>query len=618
MPAAGNNNNKKYKLLSASSAPDGKAACAFFASAQGCRNGDNCKFAHTNPHQQQQVTTKKAGVVFLDSLVSSESESEEVGRVETKASVSLKNNKAIYTFASMAKPPAEVDDDSSPFVKSATDLQSSGKTKKRNKKRSQGEDNNNGSDVTNKDSPFAAPKSKKQKQMKIGVVTTQKLSNDKDPSAPKTQQKVQQPKVKQTPAVPSFRALNLPIASFSTLKAPTKTEDEPEQAKVVDTAPPQAKPQVSSAPLPTSTESGRKWLKMVQQTREHPRYNDMYDLSKYKVQDVAAGYAANSWVMSPLFIASQHAQLPQVIALDCEMCETRDPVSGQTDPRALCRISVLDVETDEVLLDSLVKPAWPVSNYRTWVNGITAEHLEPVQFTLRHAQAFLLALCSQETVVLGHSLHNDLAALRWEHTCVADSACLFVAQDSDTAIVALRDLARGVLDISMPTTHDSVHDARVAYQCLDHYRVQNGDVNTIVRTPRPDSTNNHPNAGDYARQLFVHRIPQHTCDETQLSEMFVGHTDVKPKQVDAIEYGSGSNSGKTLVHFSSGRHAALAFDTLEGAAEADASGRLQKKVYLRNGSYIRVRKMAFERKDSSNSKEGSNNNSDSYKRRLSS
>jgi hypothetical protein len=60
------------------------------------------------------------------------------------------------------------------------------------------------------------------------------------------------------------------------------------------------------------------------------------------------------------------------------------------------------------------------------------------------------------------------------------------------------------------------------------------------------------------------------------------------------------------VHFRSTAHAKLAFDCLESKAEADASGRLQKKVFLRSGGYVRVRKMAFERPkqvtDSDNSK----------------
>jgi hypothetical protein len=44
----------------------------------------------------------------------------------------------------------------------------------------------------------------------------------------------------------------------------------------------------------------------------------------------------------------------------------------------------------------------------------------------------------------------------------------------------------------------------------------------------------------------------------------------------------------------------LAFDTIEGTAEVDKSGRSQKKVFLRNGSYVRVRKMVLNRRDNRN------------------
>ena len=71
--------------------------------------------------------------------------------------------------------------------------------------------------------------------------------------------------------------------------------------------------------------------------------------------------------------------------------------------------------------------------------------------------------------------------------------------------------------------------------------------------------------------------------------MFLKHSCIQPTEVEDIQF-SGS-SGKTHVSFKSPRHANLAFDTLDGNAEEEKSGRLQKKVYLRNGDYIRVRKM---------------------------
>jgi RNA exonuclease 1 len=45
-----------------------------------------------------------------------------------------------------------------------------------------------------------------------------------------------------------------------------------------------------------------------------------------------------------------------VLALDCEMCETTDPVSGEVDLHTLVRLSVVSsVEPDNVLLDILVR-----------------------------------------------------------------------------------------------------------------------------------------------------------------------------------------------------------------------------------------------------------------------
>jgi len=254
-------------------------------------------------------------------------------------------------------------------------------------------------------------------------------------------------------------------------------------------------------------------------------------------------------------------------------------------------MSVVDADTDEVLLDTLVKPAWPVVDHRTWINGIAAEHLEGVEFTIQHAQAFMMALCSEETVIVGHAVDNDLAAMRMEHYCVADSSCLFSAQDSSTAAVSLKDLAASVLKKTMPQKHDSVNDARAALSCVQHYVDKGGKVDGVERTVKKN----------YATQLFVHRIPG-KCKEEHLSKMFMIHTSVEPTEVDTIDLQN--DRGKTIVHFRSSRHANLAFDTLESKVEADSSGRLQKKVYLRDGDYIRVRKMAYEKSKTKSSSNG--------------
>jgi RNA exonuclease 1 len=572
---------KKYKLRSiGNTTTDSKSLpCAFFSSAQGCRSGDSCKFSHdvsictaaVEPPLQNTKKEKRQEKDFIkmdDTVVSSESSD---GEVDHEQSVKSRKVKSISQNAD------------SPFL-SAEELKKNKATNSDTKKRTIQESNKN---------PFANT-SESKKQKKTNIVA----------SAPKL----------------DFRSMNLPVASFvmsgnepvetstvvskylstSSSNSKNKTSLVNAAAEVAASPAPQTKPTLS---LPTSTPAGRKWVHMVQKTRDHPRYSNLYDLSKYMEQDKNAGYAIDSlWVKTTPFEKTK-GENPQIIAIDCEMCETMDPVTQQKDHRALCRVSIIDIVKDEVLLDSLVKPPWPVTNYRTWVNGIAAEHLDNVQFTLRHAQAYLMALCSDETVIIGHAVHNDLAALRIDHATVVDSACLYSAVDSETAMVSLRDIVSHVLNIDMPEKHDSVNDARMAYQIVEHYCTKKGKVDSIPRSANTKSASfNGLRASDYASQLFVHRIPKNVCDETQLLQMFLSYTHVQPIKVDEIEYGTNSSttpdhtntSGKTHVHFSSGRHGNLAFDSLDGKAVADTSGRLQKKVFLKNGNYIRIRKMAYE------------------------
>ena len=54
--------------------------------------------------------------------------------------------------------------------------------------------------------------------------------------------------------------------------------------------------------------------------------------------------------------------------------------------------------------------------------------------------------------------------------------------------------------------------------------------------------------------------------------------------------------GKTNVIFPSPAHVNLAFSTLEGEEREDKTGRLQKRVYMRNGDYCYIRKMNISNK----------------------
>lgn len=553
---------KKYKLFKAGDAPPGgnKPVCAFFTAPDGCRNGDKCSFLHGAPQRSTAEVSETA------SVISSEESDAEESPPRTK--LIKKEDKDTDEDPFGASPPAPrptATPTATPTPTPTTPAEQLSKGKKR-KARS---NSKAGDDL------FANPREK------ISSPPAHKKPKSSEKPKPPAQTKIQTKK-ETSSSVPDFRSLisKLPVASFSiegvtdgnakvaTIKNDTKKE-KPQHAESLSTIKPE---QI----LPTSTEAGRKWVKAVKSSRSHERYAGSFDFVKYQEANQVGGITSE-WIKAKPF-GAWCASNPQVIAIDCEMCETQDPLSGAKNPKALCRLSVVNAENpEEVLLDTLVKPSWPVTDYRTRINGIAKEDLDSVEFTLRHAQAFMMALCSEETVIVGHAVQNDLAALFMEHYCVADSSFLFFAKDSTTSSVSLKDLVASIFKKEMPDTHDSVNDARKALECALHWVENDGNVDTVERT-----------AKHKGNQLFIHRIPKQ-CKSHHLTSMFVKHTSVEPLSVDDIEFSG--DTGKTHVTFLSTRHASLAFDTLEGTAEPDKSGRLQKKVYLRNGDYVRVRKM---------------------------
>ena len=53
---------------------------------------------------------------------------------------------------------------------------------------------------------------------------------------------------------------------------------------------------------------------------------------------------------------------------------------------------------------------------RTKIHGLAEEQVVGVTFTLRHAQAAIVALCTDRTILVGHGLSNDLKSLKLFHS----------------------------------------------------------------------------------------------------------------------------------------------------------------------------------------------------------
>lgn len=72
--------------------------------------------------------------------------------------------------------------------------------------------------------------------------------------------------------------------------------------------------------------------------------------------------------------------------------------------------------------------------------------------------------------------------------------------------------------------------------------------------------------------------------------MIIEHTHILPTQVAPIEMASNGEFGSTMIQFASMKHADLAFDSISGPVRPDSTKKAQKRVYLKGGGYLLIRK----------------------------
>jgi len=154
-----------------------------------------------------------------------------------------------------------------------------------------------------------------------------------------------------------------------------------------------------------------------------------------------------------------HGQHFSVVSLDCEMAYTLNGME-------MVRLTVLD-ETDQLVIDVLVRAESEVTDYNTRFSGITREMFETQNsVSFDEAIEMLKLYVSKTTIIIGHGLENDLTVLRLVHHQVIDTAILYPHARGRPYRIGLKDLVRretGV-DIQMAGEegHSSHEDAAAA------------------------------------------------------------------------------------------------------------------------------------------------------------
>lgn len=157
------------------------------------------------------------------------------------------------------------------------------------------------------------------------------------------------------------------------------------------------------------------------------------------------------------------------VALDCEMVG----VGAYGTKSALARVCIVDWDGN-TLLDKYVRPGEAVTDYRTFVSGITREDLESEDAVSIEECRDMVSRMLEGRILVGHGLKSDIRALGvshpWYNTRDTGKYEPFMKVRFDDGILwprKLKELAKEKLGVDMQqlgVAHSPQEDAHTAMQ----------------------------------------------------------------------------------------------------------------------------------------------------------
>ncbi|KAG0642104.1 ribonuclease H-like domain-containing protein [Tuber brumale] len=171
------------------------------------------------------------------------------------------------------------------------------------------------------------------------------------------------------------------------------------------------------------------------------------------------------------------------ISLDCEMVGVGGPTNERS---ALARVSIVNYH-GHVILDTFVRPKERVTDWRSWVSGVTPAHMIHAR-EFEDVQKEVSAILT-DRVLVGHAVKYDLEALLLSHPRrdIRDtSRHPGFRKFSAGRTPRLKKLALEVLGIEIQGgEHSSVEDARA---CMLLYRKFRDEIEKLHRPKAPKAS----------------------------------------------------------------------------------------------------------------------------------